>query len=188
MPRTYFVENFGKVNDPHGRDQYQRNYVKKGLFDAESEDIVIISDIDESMVTVHPKIWGIKPEHLINIVIKSANNEVANYVGKANSKAIISLEKPRLWSPQDPFLYDLEISLLENNKLADKVTSYFGMRKISIGKDDKGITRLLLNNKFTFQLGPLDQGWWPDGLYSAPTDEALRYDIEVTKKLGFNMI
>ena len=148
----------------------------------------IISDIDESMVTVHPKIWGIKPEHLINIVIKSANNEVANYVGKANSKAIISLEKPRLWSPQDPFLYDLEISLLENNKLADKVTSYFGMRKISIGKDDKGITRLLLNNKFTFQLGPLDQGWWPDGLYSAPTDEALRYDIEVTKKLGFNMI
>ena len=70
---------------------------------------------------------------------------------------------------------------------SDTVESYFGMRKISLGKDDKGITRMMLNNKPVFQFGPLDQGWWPDGLYTAPTDEALKYDIEITKKLGFNM-
>ena len=68
----------------------------------------------------------------------------------------------------------------------DEVTSYFGMRKIALGKDEKGVTRLMLNGKFVFQVGPLDQGFWPDGIYTAPTDEALRYDIEVTKKLGFN--
>jgi beta-galactosidase/beta-glucuronidase len=61
------------------------------------------------------------------------------------------------------------------------------MRKISLGKDDKGFTRLMLNNQPYFQFGPLDQGFWPDGIYTAPTDEALRYDIEMTKKLGFNL-
>ena len=66
----------------------------------------------------------------------------------------------------------------------DAVDSYFGMRKIALGKDDKGITRLLLNSKFVFQSGPLDQGFWPDGIYTAPTDEALRYDIEVDEEAG----
>ena len=93
-------------------------------------------------------------------------------------------DKVKLWSPDSPTLYDLEIVL---NGGQDQITSYFGMRKVSLGKDDKGVTRILLNNKFVFQYGPLDQGFWPDGLYTAPTDEALRYDIEVTKRLGFNM-
>ena len=70
---------------------------------------------------------------------------------------------------------------------ADDVASYFGLRKSSLGKDEQGITRLMLNNKPLFQFGPLDQGFWPDGIYTAPTDEALRYDIEMTKKLGFNL-
>ena len=85
------------------------------------------------------------------------------------------------------YLYDLEVSLKLGRRTIDKVESYFGMRKISLGKDEKGVTRLMLNNKPYFQVGPLDQGFWPDGLYTAPTDEALRYDIEMTKKLGFNM-
>src|SRR6202034_2314591 len=72
-------------------------------------------------------------------------------------------------------------------KVEDDVTSYFAMRKISLGKDEKGRDRILLNNKFLFEMGVLDQGYWPDGIYTAPTDEALRYDIEVTKKLGFNL-
>jgi hypothetical protein len=93
----------------------------------------------------------------------------------------------RLWTPEDPHLYNLVISLKLGNRTLDKVESYFGMRKISLGKDEKGFTRLMLNNKPYFQFGPLDQGFWPDGLYTAPTDEALRYDIEMTKKLGFNM-
>ena len=99
----------------------------------------------------------------------------------------ISLSKPYLWSPDRPFLYDLEVSLRRDGQAVDTVDSYFGMRKIALGKDAKGITRPMLNGKFVFQSGPLDQGFWPDGIYTAPTDEALRYDIEAIKKLGMNM-
>ena len=100
----------------------------------------------------------------------------------------LSLPGSRLWSPDDPFLYDLEIVLTRNGTLMDSVRGYFGMRKISPGKDDQGYTRMLLNNAFVFQNGPLDQGFWPDGLYTPPSDEAMRYDIEMTKKMGFNML
>ncbi|MBU3745076.1 MAG: beta-galactosidase, partial [Sediminibacterium sp.] len=81
-----------------------------------------------------------------------------------------------------------EVSLKRNGKTIDQVKSYVGMRKISTKADANGIMRLQLNNKNYFQFGPLDQGWWPDGLYTAPTDEALLFDIQQTKKLGFNMI
>lgn len=99
------------------------------------------------------------------------------------------LENPVLWSPDEPFLYDLKLRVVDRQgNVIDDVQGYFGMRKISIEKDDKGVNRLMLNNDVLFQFGPLDQGWWPDGLYTAPTDEALRYDLEVTKQLGFNML
>ena len=94
----------------------------------------------------------------------------------------------KLWSPESPSLYDLEISLFEGNKLVDKVKSYAAMRKFSTKRDKNGIVRLQLNNKDQFQFGPLDQGWWPDGLYTAPCDEALVYDIQKTKDFGYNMI
>jgi hypothetical protein len=94
----------------------------------------------------------------------------------------------KLWSPEDPQLHDFKLTLKRNGRVIDSVDSYFAMRKISLGKDDKGITRLMLNDKFVFQYGPLDQGFWPDGLYTAPTDEAMKYDLEITKRLGFNMV
>ena len=94
----------------------------------------------------------------------------------------------KLWSPDSPFLYAMEVSFFSNGKLMDKLSSYAAMRKYSTKRDDKGIVRLQLNNKDLFQFGPLDQGWWPDGLYTAPTDEALAYDIQKTKDFGFNMI
>ena len=100
----------------------------------------------------------------------------------------LHLPDAKLWSPESPFLYDMVLILRdENGNKIDSLKTYFGMRKISLGKDEKGITRMMLNNKFVFQQGLLDQGWWPDGLYTAPTDEALRYDIEMTKKMNFNM-
>jgi hypothetical protein len=104
----------------------------------------------------------------------------------------LKIPNPKLWSPDSPHLYSLRVRTgprfaVKENWWGDRVESYFGMRKISLGKDEKGITRLMLNNKFVFQNGMLDQGFWPDGLYTAPTDEALRYDIEMTKKLGFNL-
>jgi hypothetical protein len=99
----------------------------------------------------------------------------------------IPFANAKLWSPDSPNLYGLHLAVKHNGKQLDEVQSYFGMRKIAIGKDEQGVTRILLNGKFVFQLGPLDQGFWPDGIYTAPTDEALKYDIEITKKLGFNM-
>ena len=89
----------------------------------------------------------------------------------------------RLWSPEDPFVYDLTLTMGE-----DTVESYFGMRKFSVGKDAKGVSRLMLNNKPYFHNGLLDQGYWSDGMYTAPADDALIYDIQTMKDLGFNML
>ncbi|HEY9261683.1 glycoside hydrolase family 2 protein, partial [Chitinophaga sp.] len=109
-----------------------------------------------------------------------------------NSSSIVNLPinipNARLWSPDDPFLYDLTVRVLKNNKPIDEVKSYFGMRKIDIQKDEKGTDRIFLNNKYTYNLGILDQGFWPEGLYTAPTDEALAFDIKTIKSLGFNTI
>lgn len=94
-----------------------------------------------------------------------------------------------LWSPDSPKLYDMVVTLYDaNGKAADSVKSYTAMRKISKGRDKNGIVRMRLNNKDLFQFGPLDQGWWPDGLYTAPSYEAMIYDVDKTKDLGFNMI
>lgn len=120
------------------------------------------------------------------------NNELK---GKGNYNTIplsnqltIPVNKARLWSPDDPYLYDLKIQLYKDGKVIDEVKSYFGMRKIEIKKDQSGIDRIFLNNKYTYNLGVLDQGFWPDGLYTAPTDEALAFDISAIKTIGFNTI
>jgi len=119
--------------------------------------------------------------------VRDGQTKVAEASGKAGGEIVLRVPNAKLWTPDTPFLYDLDITLTDG-AAKDTVQSYFGMRKISIGPDEKGVTRMLLNNKFVFQTGPLDQGWWPDGLYTAPTDEALKYDIEVIKAHGFNMV
>ncbi len=81
----------------------------------------------------------------------------------------------------------MKVELLQDGKTVDAVTSYFGMRKTHVAKDSEGINRLTLNNEVLFQYGPLDQGWWPDGLYTPASDEAMKYDIVMTKKFGMNM-
>jgi beta-galactosidase/beta-glucuronidase len=93
----------------------------------------------------------------------------------------------KLWTPESPYLYRLKIHFEFYDGSRDELESYVGVREIALGRDDKGVVRMLLNGKPVFHFGPLDQGWWPDGLYTAPTDEALKYDVEITKKLGFNM-
>lgn len=94
----------------------------------------------------------------------------------------------KYWSPEKPFLYTVKYRLSVNQRTVDNVESYIGMRTSTLGKTEDGITRMMINGKFIFQYGPLDQGWWPDGLYTAPTDEALKYDLEMTQKMGFNML
>ncbi|NLR81432.1 glycoside hydrolase family 2 protein [Chitinophaga eiseniae] len=115
-------------------------------------------------------------------------NTVAVPIIKNQGNTTINIPNARLWSPDDPFLYDLSVQLTANGSPLDLVKSYFGMRKINIQKDDKGMDRIFLNNKYTYNLGVLDQGFWPDGLYTAPTDDALSFDIKAIKSLGFNTI
>lgn len=107
---------------------------------------------------------------------------------EANETTTITIPNAKLWSPQHPFLYHVKIQLLQKGKVVDEVKTYFGMRKSSLGVDANGFQRMLLNDEFVFQFGTLDQGWWPDGLYTAPTDEALKSDILQTKAMGFNLI
>ncbi len=119
--------------------------------------------------------------------IKDGNRVISSTRVRPNSEVAIAVKNAKLWSPDNPFLYDVDVTLSDGKTQTDRVASYFGMRKISLGKVD-GFERILLNNKFTFQIGPLDQGFWPDGLYTAPTDAALKSDLEATKELGFNMV
>ena len=100
----------------------------------------------------------------------------------------LNVASPKLWSPDSPYLYGLDIQILRNGKIIDRVSSYTAMREVGAYRKN-GNTKLMgLNGEGLFQLGPLDQGWWPDGLYTAPTDEALKFDIQKTKDFGFNMI
>jgi hypothetical protein len=148
----------------------------------------LIPDIDRETLTVTPVVAG--PGEGLRLAVKVGLNgaDAASAEGPADAPLVVAVPSPRLWSPDDPVLYDVKASLMKDGQAVDEVISYAGMRKISVGKDGRGFNRLLLNNEPLFELGPLDQGWWPDGLYTAPTDAALRYDIETIKSLGMNML
>jgi hypothetical protein len=153
------------------------------------ESIKIVPDLDrrEARVTVH--VVGAGAKDRVQVVLPTSKDKGIATDGKSGETQVLPVSNPKLWSPESPDLYELRVWLIDkDNERIDRVDTYCGMRKIEVKKDDKGINRLFLNNKPYFQVGPLDQGFWPDGLYIAPTDEALKYDIEVTKKLGFNMI
>ena len=124
----------------------------------------------------------------VRAVAQEGHTPVAQAEGRTNRAFYIPIENPRLWSPDDPFLYDLKLQLVSPaGNVADEVSSYFGMRSIAVGELG-GVNRILLNGKFVFQIGLLDQGYWPDGVFTAPTDQALVFDIELAKKAGFNLI
>jgi hypothetical protein len=112
---------------------------------------------------------------------------VAVASGRPGRVFSLRIRRPRLWSPFDPYLYGLRIRLIEGSRTVDRVKSYFGMRSITLGRVG-GVVRMLLNGRFVFETGALDQGYWPDGPYTAPTDAALRFDIEAAKRLGYDML
>ena len=150
--------------------------------------IKIVPDIDSKSVCV-TAVCSDPTGYSVEVEAKDGWFTKAKNKGNAGEEIVLNIKKPELWSPDSPFLYDLKVTLKDGKgKKVDAVSSYFGMRKIEVRKDKKGINRLFLNNESLFQFGPLDQGWWPDGLYAAPSDAALRYDIEVLKKLGCNML
>jgi beta-galactosidase/beta-glucuronidase len=145
-------------------------------------------DLDQRILNFSSIVKNANAGDKLLISAWDGQTKVAEKSISVTEKADLEIKNPKLWSTTSPFLYDLKVSIIRNNKVIDEVKSYFAMRKISMGADDKGIQRMLLNDKFVFQYGPLDQGWWPDGLYTAPTDEALKFDIDQTKNMGFNMI
>jgi len=147
-----------------------------------------VPNIDKNIISISAAAEDFKPGDIIEVNIYDDNKEIASAKASANQTLNISIPEVKLWSPESPYLYSFKISLISEGKAVDEVKSYFAMRKISTKRDSNGIVRLQLNNKNYFQFGPLDQGWWPDGLYTAPTDEALKYDILKTKDFGFNMI
>jgi hypothetical protein len=162
----------------------------------------IIPDVDNSKVTVGISFVSTTNVNRVQLraEVLDGGRSVASYGLAFYSSVVLSpsgsvlagdiqltVPNPKLWSPESPFLYGVRATVREDATTVDEVESYFGMRKISVAEDADGILRLCLNNKPLFQYGPLDQGFWPDGLYTAPTDEALRYDIEMTRQLGFNM-
>ncbi len=145
-------------------------------------------DIDQETLTVNTTVVNPVPGDQVLVSAWDNGNKVAEATVEPGGTAVLKIPSPRLWSPASPFLYDLHLEIARKGKAVDTVKSYFAMRKSSMAKDAKGVYRMLLNNQFLFQYGPLDQGWWPDGLYTAPTDEALLFDVEQTKAMGFNMI
>lgn len=147
-----------------------------------------IPDIDEKFVSITPEVSGANFGDLVEISVLESGKVIYKSKAAIGETMEIPIKNAKLWSPESPFLYQTNIKLISNKKVSDEVRSYFAMRKLSTGKDKDGIVRLLLNNRPYFQFGTLDQGWWPDGLYTAPSDEALKYDIIKTKEMGFNMI
>lgn len=155
------------------------------------ESLQLIPDIDTHALTLNATLSTTQPGYSIAAEILLDGKSITTGTGAANAPFTIAFPAThtlQLWSPDTPTLYDLNITLTKDGQTLDTVTSYTGMRKIAMAKDETGKLRLYLNNHILFQMGVLDQGFWPDGIYTAPSDEALRWDLEQIKACGFNMV
>ncbi len=145
----------------------------------------MIPDVDKKLLRMTVNATGANAKAVVTI--KDSGKVIKTVTLTPNVETSIPINNPKLWSPDTPFLYDVDVKLMQGKTASDTVGSYFGMRKISIGPVG-GFQKMLLNNKFVFEIGPLDQGFWPEGIYTAPTDEALKSDIVMEKTFGYNMV
>lgn len=152
------------------------------------ESLKLVPDIDAECLRMDINIYNPIPGLQIEAKVLDQGTLTAQSKGPAGQSLTVAIPKPRLWSPDDPFLYDLEITLSLQGQNIDRVTGAFGMRKYTLERDSQGALRFCLNHQPLFLYGPLDQGYWPDGLYTPPTDEAMRWDIDFIKSAGFNML
>ncbi len=150
-------------------------------------DLKLVPDVDNSRLKLTVSISGPAEGVSIRAAAGIGTNEIGVVTGAPDTELSLPIPSPTLWCPTNPFLYDLRVTALNGETSLDAVTSYFGMRKISLGTSG-GFVKMLLNDQFVFQFGPLDQGYWPDGIYTPPTDLAMRADLELTKALGFNLV
>ncbi|MFO8019205.1 MAG: glycoside hydrolase family 2 TIM barrel-domain containing protein [Promethearchaeia archaeon] len=158
------------------------------VFSTHIESIQLFPDIDQKSIELKLNVKNPKQDDTCRVTISDDETQIIEEIIALKEKYEFSIVNPKLWSPQHPHLYDLKIHLIRSGEIIDEVSSYFGMRKIQLSSNKDEKRQISLNNKNIFQFGVLDQGYWPDGLYTAPTDEALKYDIEIAKELGFNMI
>lgn len=147
----------------------------------------IIPDIDKGIVSIDAGLKGSGKNHQVRVTAFDGGKEIATQTGASETTVVLKIGNAKLWSPETPFLYDLKVTLLNGDKVADEAESYFGMRKASVERGPDGMMHVNLNNKRIFQLGPLDQGYWPDGILTPASDEALKFDVEYLKKIGCNM-
>lgn len=150
------------------------------------EALKITPDVDRGEVRIEVQVSGEWQGHCIEAVV--SNGEQVLLRQSIGRRAELRIDQPRLWSPDDPHLYDLGLRLIKDGRVIDAVKSYFGMRKIEFKPDGEGRDRIYLNNRYTYNLAVVDQGYWPDGLYTAPDDAALKFDVQAAKALGFNTI
>ncbi|MEC3880117.1 glycoside hydrolase family 2 protein [Parapedobacter sp. 10938] len=152
------------------------------------ESVLPVADIETNTVTLTHTLAGAKGGETVSVKVLKGGQVIAEKDHPANEPVAIAVPDAEWWTPYHPTLYQLEITLHKDKKTLDRISSYFALREIAIGKDEHGYQRLLLNNEPLFQYGTLDQGWWPDGLLTPPSEEAMRYDMEVLKEMGFNML
>ncbi|MGW1723345.1 PA14 domain-containing protein [Streptomyces sp. NPDC002306] len=137
-------------------------------------------DVDAGTVTIEPR--GVRDGLPVTATAYAGKRRVGTVTGRSGGALTLRIPNAHLWSPDDPFLYDLKVSVG-----GDRVGSYFGMRSIAVEKVN-GVPRTVLNGEPVFMMATLDQGFWPDGLHTAPTDEALAYDLKMHKNMGFNSV
>lgn len=147
-----------------------------------------VPDVDNNKINFQTAAVGLTGKEKLQLTISNGGFVIKDTVLSYTANFSVSISTPKLWTPEQPNLYSVEVALLNNNIATDKFSSYFAMRKIALGVDRNGYQRLMLNNEPVFQYGTLDQGWWPDGLLTPPSDAAMLYDMVKLKEMGFNMI
>ena len=151
------------------------------------EALHLAPELDKRTLSIEVSGRGNTNMAVVEAIAYVQGKEISRAKGRVGESFQLRIRNVRPWSPEDPFLYDLKVILSEKGRKVDEVSSYFGMRKVSVAKGADGHPRLYLNDKPYFELGVLDQGYWPDGLYTAPNDEALRSDAKLIRDLGFNL-
>ncbi len=144
-------------------------------------------DVDAGQLKIDLDIAGGAPDLSLVAIAIASGAEVARVEGSCSDSLALDVPEPKLWAPETPFLYDLALELRNGDVVVDRVTSYFGMRKTEWREVD-GVPRILLNNEVVYQVGLLDQGQWPESFFTPPSDEALRWEIEQARGMGFNVL
>jgi hypothetical protein len=151
-------------------------------------DLDTATDVDTDTLVLTVDTGGEASGVTVRAVVRDGDVQVATAEAAPGRPLVVQVPDAHLWSPDDPFLYELEVTLLDGDQEVDRVGSYVGMREIGTVPGADGRLRLTLNHEILFVMATLDQGFWPDGIYTAPTDEALRFDVAEAKRLGFNAI